>query len=178
MLAGLAGVAMAYSPASGAVGDASAATVCWMTGCSGGGMALSGWALTLGAVLFVPAAWFLFPRCGRLGRIVLLVLGTLTFTYAFLMVPDPRERMSGAGAHALGDGMLWGVGTVVVSAVLLGLGMLINRAYSGSGIVPAMAVSTTLVLGGIFAFADNADEDAVIMTAGRRHLPAGRERHP
>lgn len=166
VLAAVVGAGVGVSPASTAVGDVLAAVSCRVTGCSGGGMALIGWMLVLGVPVFGIVTWVLFPRSGVRGRIVLLVLGMLTATFVFLMLPDPRDQMTGDGAAALGDGMLWGFGTVVVGTVLLLVALLFNRMISGSGIVPFFAVSTTLILGGIFAFIDNHDDDddAVIMT--------------
>jgi hypothetical protein len=83
-----------------------------------------------------------------------------------LILPDPRDRMSGDGAAFLADGMLWGFGTLAVGAVLLAAGLGVNRLFSASGIVPFMCVSATLILGGTFAYIDNHnDDDQALVTA-------------
>ena len=168
LLAAVAGIALGASPASMVVGDGLAAAACWMTGCFDGGLALIGWALTLVPVVFALVAGFLFPRTGTRGRVVLLALGTVTFAFVVLMMPDPRDRMSGDGAAFLADGMLWGIGTITVGAVLLAVGLSVNRLFSGSGIVPFLCVSTTLILGGAFAYIDNHnDDDEALVTAAQ-----------
>ena len=171
VLGAVVSVALGVSSASMVVGDGLAAAFCWMTGCADGGMALIGWALTLVPVVFVLVAWVLFPRSGTRGRVVLLALGTVTFTLVLLMLPDPRDRMSGDGAAFLADGMLWGVGTLAVGAVLLAVGLGINRLFSASGIVPVMCVTTTLIFGGVFAYADNHNDDAEELVTAAQLFP-------
>ena len=167
VLAAVVSIALGVSSASMVVGNGLAAALCRMTGCADGGMALIGWASALVPVVLALVACFLFPRSGTRGRVVLLALGTVTFTSVVLMLPDPRDRMSGDGAAFLADGMLWGAGTIAVGTVLLAVGLGVNRLFSGSGIVPFLCVTTTLILGGVFAYTDNHNDDheALITTA-------------
>ncbi|GLY08684.1 hypothetical protein [Actinoplanes sp. NBRC 101535] len=171
LLATVVGIGLGASPASMVVGDGLAAGLCWMTGCADGGLALIGWALTLVPLVLVLVTWFLFPHSGTRGRVVLLALGTMTLTFVVLMTPDPRDRMSGDGAAFLADGMLWGVGTIIVGAVLLAVGLGINRLFSGSGFIPFVCVSTTLVLGGVFTYADNHNDDAEALVTAAQLFP-------
>ena len=109
-------------------------------------------------VVFVLVLWWRFRKAGRAGRTAWLVAAAVLFVLVVHFLPDPRDRMSGSGAPALGDGMLWGFGTVVVVGVILMIGILVGKAFDGPGVWTFIFTTAALFLGGIFAVVDNTDE--------------------
>ena len=167
----VAAAVLRLSPASTVVGDAFAVAACAVTGCSDVGISIIGWFLTLTPVAFGLVLRLRFgrstrtgKRSTRTGKKVLILSCAALFFVAVQFLPDPRDRMSGAGADVLADGMLWGFGTLVVAVAVLLIGLLINMMIRGSGLVPAMGVTVTLVCGLIFTGVDHTAPADLLLT--------------
>ena len=108
--------------------DATVNAACQVTGCSGPGIALIGFLMTLSPFLYAGALVLWWRRTPIAGRVILVLAGALLAIAMVMFLPSRRrgldELVDGAGAEALVRGMNWGVLSVfaaVVVGVLAGI---------------------------------------------------------
>lgn len=128
------------------VRDATVASACAVTSCSGPGMAAAGWLLALTPLLYGLALYAWWRRVPAAGQLVWIAAGALLFVAAIQFLPrkggpDLRQLFDGPGSAAFATGMQWGIWAIASAVGVL----VVREILSGKVTIPRWVIGVALV---------------------------------